>query len=438
MNLFRKILECKGFALKKAEEKLKAIQQLPLPEFDAYVTRTKWEIFNHHKVGNDSYASFIQNSEYQNSLWETIPILTKKDLQTPVNERISKGYPLNQIHVHNTSGSSGHPFFFAKDKMCHASTWALIFDRYSRHGIKYGESLQARFYGIPLSRKKMLLETIKDSFSSRIRFPVFDLSDKVLEKFFKKFEKHKFQYINGYTSSLVLFAKYLLKEKLVLKNVCPTLKIVFPTSEMCSPEDRIIIENAFGVRVANEYGAAEMDVIAFEDENFDWIISNENIFIEIIDENGKVLPDGEEGRVIITSLNNYAMPFIRYEIGDIGIIDSNRKGRHQVLKKLIGRTNDVAILPSGKKSPGLTFYYISKNLLEGGGFMKEFIIKQISADSFHFEYVAEREISDMEKKKVYEAMDMYLEPGLKATFEWKERIIRTKAGKLKHFQNLHL
>jgi phenylacetate-CoA ligase len=68
--------------------------------------------------------------------------------------------------------------------------------------------------------------------------------------------------------------------------------------------------------------------------------------------------------------------------------------------------------------------------------MKEFIIKQTSLNSFHFEYVADREISDIEKKKVYQVMDIYLEPGLNATFEWKEKITRTEAGKLKHFQNL--
>jgi phenylacetate-CoA ligase len=436
MNLFRKILALKGFPLGKAENSLRALQQLPLIEFKAYVDRMKWEIFNHHISNNDRYANFVQKAEFQLGLWETIPILTKSDLQAPLSERISKGYTHHQVYIHNTSGSSGHPFFFAKDKMCHAYTWALIFDRYSRHGIRYGDSLQARFYGVPLSRKKLLLETIKDIISSRIRFPVFDLSDQVLEKFLRKFERYKFEYINGYTSSLVLFAKFLLNRGVILKNVCPTLKIIFPTSEMCSAEDRNLIESAFGVKVANEYGAAELDLIAFEDENFDWIISNENIFIEIVDENGKIMPDGEEGRIIVTSLNNYAMPFIRYEIGDIGIIDTNYKDHYQILKKLIGRTNDFAILPSGKKVPGLTFYYISKSLLEGGGFMKEFIIKQTSVNNFHFEYVADREISVIEKMKVYDAMDMYLEPGLKATFEWKEKITRTKAGKLKHFQNL--
>jgi phenylacetate-CoA ligase len=47
-----------------------------------------------------------------------------------------------------------------------------------------------------------------------------------------------------------------------------------------------------------------------------------------------------------------------------------------ILKKLIGRTNDIAILPSGKKSPGLTFYYVTKSIIEDDGNVKEFVIKQ--------------------------------------------------------------
>ena len=136
---------------------------------------------------------------------------------------------------------------------------------------------------------------------------------------------------------------------------------------------------------------------------------------------------------MITALYNKAMPFIRYELGDRAILADRRKGPYQILKKVVGRTNDVAILPSGKKSPGLTFYYISKSLLEDGDFMKEFIIKQTAIDHFHFEYVAAREISEKEKYRVLEAMNTYLEPGLIASFERKDHIERTKAGKLKHF-----
>ena len=215
--------------------------------------------------------------------------------------------------------------------------------------------------------------------------------------------------------------------------MCPTLKAAFTTSEVCDDIDRKIMEEGFGVSVVNEYGAAELDLIAFEDKDFDWLVNYETLVVEILDDDNKPVKTGEEGKVVITSLYNKAMPFIRYELGDRAILSDRKKGPYQIIQKVVGRTNDIAILPSGKKSPGLTFYYISKSLLEGGDFMKEFIIKQTAIDHFHFEYVAERPINDGEKAQVLEAMNTYLEPGLHASFEKKEQIERTKAGKLKHF-----
>jgi phenylacetate-CoA ligase len=432
MDFFRLGLKLQNFPITKAERDLIEVRENLSDEFQDF---RKWEIFNFHKKNNPFYQEFCQSDSIKK--WIDIPIIKKKHIQRPVEELLSSGYTKSTVYINNTSGSTGQPFFFAKDKYAHAMTWALIFDRFAQYGIEYGKSKQARFYGLPLSGLGFWKEKLKDTLSNRVRFSVFDLSDEVLERYLKVFQKTKFDYINGYASSLVLFAKYLIKKNLVLKNESPRLKVCFTTSEMCSDDDRVIMEKGFGVKVVNEYGAAELDLLAFEDLEGDWIISNENIFLEILDDEDKPLPPGEEGRIIITALHNKAMPFIRYELGDIGVVSATKKGVFQVLQKLVGRTNDIAQLPSGKKVPGLTFYYISKRLLEEGGFMKEFIIKQIANDAFHFEYIADREINNEELQSVQRAMDQYMEPGLKLSFERKTFIDRTKAGKLKHFQKIN-
>ena len=130
------------------------------------------------------------------------------------------------------------------------------------------------------------------------------------------------------------------------------------------------------------------------------------------------------------------MPFIRYEVGDIGSFGGHTVNGRKTLNSLQGRTNDVAILPSGKKSPGLTFYYISKAFLEEGGGIKEFIIKQLSIDHFLFEYVSDIHLNKKQTDQIKKAMDVYLEPGLSATFKKKDKLERTSAGKLRHFQYL--
>jgi phenylacetate-CoA ligase len=315
-------------------------------------------------------------------------------------------------------------------------TWASNIYRFGWYGIDFNQSYQARFYGIPLDFLGYAKERIKDFLGKRYRFTIFDLSDKVLESVLKKFQQKKFDYINGYTSSIVLFAKFLQRRNIVLVDVCPTLKVCMATSEMLFEEDKILMEKQFGIPVVNEYGASELDLIAFQNLKDEWQVNAETLFVEILDNNNQPLAYGQEGKVVITSLYNKAHPFIRYDIGDIGILDEKSTLQKPLLKKLIGRTNDIALLPSGKKSPGLTFYYVTKSIIEDDGNVKEFIIKQLQTDRFEIDYVSDTELSASQIKKIEEAIALYLETGLHFTFNRKEFLQRTARGKLKQFQSL--
>jgi phenylacetate-CoA ligase len=391
-------------------------------------------IFKFHRDKNAFYKSFLKEKEcVKIEQWDEIPIITKKDFQINLDEILTIGLNKSELHIHSTSGSTGTPFYFAKDKFCHALNWAEIDYHLLKHGINIGSSKQARFYGIPLSGLKYYKERIKDFLANRVRFPVFDLSDEKLTAVLSEFRKKKFEYVNGYTSSLVIFAKFLIERSIVLKDVCPSIKVVFPTSEVVDDIDRKTMENGFGVSVRNEYGAAELDILAFEDEDGDFVLNEETLFIEILDDNNQPVDAGIEGKVIVTSLYNKAMPFIRYEVGDRAVLTGKLKNGNRVLERVVGRTNDIIKLPSGKISPGLTFYYISKKLLESGGRIKEFIIIQKTIDTFLFKYVANEKLSHSEKTEIQKALDLYLEPGLVCEFSKCDFIERTKAGKLKHF-----
>lgn len=425
-------MEWQGYPMDKASNDLLSVQSLKAASFHQWVQNQRKNQFDFFKRQNSFYQSFLTLKKGDEN-FDKAPILSKREVQRPLKELISEPFMGEKLFVNNTSGSSGTPFFFAKDKNAHAMTWAMIRDRYRWHGIEYGKSLQARFYGIPLKGKKYYIEKIKDLIAARVRFPVFDLSEEKLWEFIERFKKLPFEYLNGYTSSLVYFAEFCIENKIVLKDICPTLKVCFPTSEMCSERDREILEKGFGVRVAVEYGAAEMDVIAFEDQDGDWIVSNENVFLEIVDDEGNPVPDGEEGRIILTSLYNRAIPLYRYEVGDVGIIRPERKGKYQVLEKLVGRTNEFAVLPSGRKVPALTFYYITKTLIQEQFKIKEFVIRQTALDTFTYEYVADNELTSAVKGSILEAMNDYLEPGLKAKFEKRAFIERGITGKLKQF-----
>jgi len=347
-----------------------------------------------------------------------------------------KGFLKRYFFALKTSGSSGNPFIFARDKFTHALFWASTAYRFGWYDINLNSSYQARFYGVPLDFMGYQKEKLKDFLGNRLRFPIFNLSDDVLEKMLEKFKHKKFDYINGYTSSIVLFAKFLKQKNIVLKNLCPSLKACVVTSEMLFEGDKILLETQLGIPIINEYGASELDLIAFQNTQDEWQVNAETLFVEILDDNDVVLPYGQEGRIVVTSLFNKAHPFIRYDIGDIGILDEKSTLQKPILKKLIGRTNDVAILPSGKKSPGLTFYYITKSIIEDDGNVKEFTIKQIKMDTFEIEYVSETILSAPQIQKIEQAIALYLEPNLKFSYIQKEVLKRNKRGKLKQFTSM--
>ncbi len=434
LKLFDLTLKLNGFPMQKAQKFFDEIISVPESEYDLFITQKKAEIVEFHLKHTAFYRTLCENKNVKN--WKDLPVLTKADLQQPLSKRLSDGYLEKNVFVNKTSGSSGAPFIFAKDKYCHALTWSSIIYRFGWYNIDFNSSYQARFYGIPLDFLGNKKERLKDFLSHRYRFTIFDLSDEVLEKILEKFRNKKFNYINGYTSSIVLFAKFLQTKNIVLTNICPTLKVCIVTSEMLFDDDKLLMEKQFGVPIVNEYGASELDLIAFQNTSGEWQVNSETLFVEILDDQNNILPYGQEGRVVITSLFNKAHPFIRYDLGDIGILDEKSTLQKPILKRLIGRTNDIAILPSGKKSPGLTFYYVTKSIIEDDGNVKEFIIKQTEIDTFEIDYVSIKDLDFTQIKKIEAAIALYLEPNLKFIFKRKSSLERSNRGKLKQFKSL--
>ena len=181
LRLFDLSLRAKGFGINKAKHHLSEIQNKNEASFEIYTQQQKRNILEYHLEHNSYYKSKLKNVNHGN--WNNIPILTKKDLQQPLKQLLSSNFSETDIYINKTSGSSGDPFLFAKDRFCHALTWAEIMSRFSWYGIDFNKSKQARFYGIPLDKKGYYKERIKDYFANRYRFSVFDLSDDTFKRF---------------------------------------------------------------------------------------------------------------------------------------------------------------------------------------------------------------------------------------------------------------
>ncbi|MGJ8683052.1 MAG: phenylacetate--CoA ligase family protein [Nonlabens sp.] len=425
LQLFDNILRWQGFHIREAKNHFKEL----LETNENTLEYRKNTIVRHHKNTNSFYKKLLGNNTMD---WENLPVLTKKDLQQPLQERLSANYSSKNIFKGKTSGSSGHPFTFAKNKFAHAMTWAAFHHAYGQHNIDLNTSLQARFYGIPLSGKVKYVELLKDFVSNRKRFPIFNLNDEILKKYVSRFRESKYDYLNGYTSSIVLLAKYCRKLDQPLISVCPSLKLCIVTSEMLFPDDRELLEKWIGVPVVNEYGASEVGLIAMENVQGEFVLNQQNLFIEIVDDKNQPVPDGTIGRILVTDLFNLAHPMIRYEIGDLGSLKTLENGT-RVLENLQGRTSDIARLPSGKVVPGLTFYYVTKSIVNEDINILEFIVIQKDPALFEIQYVSKTEMDASQKSKVQNAMDEYLESGLEVVFTRLDSLDRSSRGKLKQF-----
>ena len=131
-----------------------------------------------------------------------------------------------------------------------------------------------------------------------------------------------------------------------------------------------------------------------------------------------------------------ALDLSQNDIGDVGVLSKLTSQKKPILEKLIGRTNDIAVLPSGKKAAGLTFYYVTKSIIEDDGNVKEFVIEQLSLDTFKILYVSANNLSENKIKTIKAEMENYLEKGLTIQFERLNQMQRSKSGKLKQFSSL--
>lgn len=422
--LFRKSLQWKGYDLRKAKALLKEITAWS----ETQKIEQRHKILEHHLKFNAFYNTHVKDKTVD---WENLPVLTKADLQQPLYRRLSKGYTTKNVHQGKTSGSSGHPFSYAKNKFCHAMAWAVFDTAYSAHGIDLDLSLEARFYGIPSGGFERFKERVKDFVGNRHRFPIFDMSDVVLEDYVEKFRRNGYDYINGYTSSIVLFAKYCQAQNIILKKICPSLKTCIVTSEMLFEDDRELLEKVLGVPVINEYGSSETGLIAIQNTAGDFLLNTHTLYIEVVDEKNNPVPDGRVGKILITDLFNKAHPFIRYEIGDMGSISTVNGQR--ILTQLQGRTSDIARLPNGKVIPGLTFYYVTKSVMNEQSTVKEFVIIQKEPLLFKIQYVAATALTQKEQRQVQKAMANYADVSINLEFEKLDQLDRSQRGKLKQF-----
>lgn len=271
---------------------------------------------------------------------EKLPIIRKSELKS-VNARelVSMEYDIRRLKTVRTSGSTGQPFAIYLSKV--EDDWRKAI--YMRANISCGQKFRDRWVVITGPHH------FSDTTGLQRRLGVF--AQRCISVFsgvneqVRLVSEWKPDVLDGYSGSLLLLAQEF--QRRGLGDVRP--KIVFGTAELIDDFGRKFIENVFGAPFYDQFGCAEVDRSAWQcPEKVGYHMDVDSVITEFVDLKGEVVSSGERGEVVYTSLFNYALPLIRYAVGDVGqpMDDVCPCGRSLPLMKVVeGKKDSFIVLP---------------------------------------------------------------------------------------------
>ncbi len=352
-----------------------------------------------------------------------IPFLEKDTVRTKATDMRSDFS--GRVSTRSTSGSTGIPHEFVKDREATANMDALMYEVYGWYGIGIGDR-QARLWGVPLDRKKRIITKIKDTLLNRIRLNSFRLTEQSCADYFFRLKRFKPRFMYGLRSPISELARRL--TRLNLDPSILNLQAIISTGEVLSDRDRSAIESVFGCNVINEYGSTETGIIAFESPGGVMRQMMHNLYIEIVDPDSMMpVEPGQTGEIVLTELNSYAMPFIRYRVGDMAVQGKPEPDESTLLpslEQITGRVSDLIITPEGNRVAATIFGY---TLVEG---IRRFKAFQKTVDSLDVMIETDDDFDESSLEKIESKWRDYLGDRIRIDFRIVDRIPPDKSGKL--------
>ncbi len=296
----------------------------------------------------------IKSIKSINDLLPHLPILTKEMIFEQRDELLNLS--ATGIISDSSGGSTGTPLNFYHDRNWCVNIAATTIINDMMQGWRFFHR-HAKLWGAPrdISEIKGPLAMLGNFIRNRRFYDSFDMSQEKMAQYHSDLQKFKPEVILSYASSIHLLAHYLETKSLVPDY---PLHSIITTAECLHDSMRATIERVFKVPVYDRYGSREVGCIAGEcPEHNGMHLHPYDHIVECVDASGKGIFD-DLGELIITDLNNYAFPFIRYRIGDLGIISSQKCSCSRttpLLKIIIGRTTDTITTKSGRLVHGEYF-----------------------------------------------------------------------------------
>jgi len=313
-----------------------------------------------------------------------LPPLTREEIRQHREQLCSTTYK-GRLLPHATGGSSGVPTRFYRTDESYDWRSAAKDRVYSWAGLYVGDR-SVYLWGAPLGALPILKiwkTRIHEALQRQRVFNTFSQTDELWSRIHAEICRKRPDAIVGYVSSLQQFAEFLLRTR----RSIPRAKGVIAAAEPLFEAARRNIEEAFDSPVYNTYGSREFMSLAGECERRDGLhINSENVVVE-------AGPDSHTpSNIIVTDLHNYGMPFIRYEIGDLGSLKDGRCACGRGLPRLLGiegRVLDTLRTADGRIVPGEFFPHLLKEIPE----FTQYRVEQKNLDRIVISAVLTRELS---------------------------------------------
>lgn len=363
-----------------------------------------------------------------------LPVVTKDMLRSayPNHCTRSSGLPWREYF---TSGSSGNPFAVRVDSLSNSHARALMILRATFSGWKTGEP----FLQTGMSLKRGIVKRIKDILMMVQYVSAFDLSDRVLDEYLELLDRKKLRYLMGYPGSIYFLASRAGKTGFNLK-----MDGIVTWGDNLYAHYRETIEKEFGCKVTDSYGCGEGIQVAAQCgmNKGEYHIFMPHVAVEIVDNEGNPVKDGDLGNILLTRLDPGAMPLIRYKVGDVGRksnLSSCPCGRGlELLASVDGRESDVILTPRGNRLivhffTGIFEYYPSihtfRVVQDTNGAVTVQIVPYPTFESAHWEKI---------KQEIFDKGDPDLDLRLEIVEEKTLAQERKRRFVISHFQRSDL
>jgi phenylacetate-CoA ligase len=375
------------------------------------------------------YRTYSQNGKSDPVAWlKEFPVVDKSDYNNNIDSFLSS--PKDNLIPQYSSGSSGVQGVVYMNKKEQSSTQAIQTLLWEWSGYYPGKPIVQT--GITPDRG--FAKSLKDCFFKTRYYNAFGLDNMQLSAILQKQTGLSKYHLGGYASSLFLLAQT--ANEHAISDI--KFDVVISWGDKMFDHYRKEIEKAFGCKVYDTYGSTEGTVIAGQCDLEYYYILTPHVWIELLDENHNEVEDGKIGHVVVTRLDSYSMPLIRYKLGDLAIrlprhkYPERRELAFPLLEKIIGRNTDIIKTASGK----FMIVHFFTGIFEHVNEIKQFKVVQRDLNSIEIEYIPGEGFSEIVLGRVSEKIKSYLNEEFPIKWKQVDFITPTKSGKPQIIQSL--